>query len=186
MTANNENQSSRAWKPIVVALCVLAAAALSHPVGAVDVCGSVCDQNWIAAQSPYVATCDVTVASGCHLNIYGDVEVRFQAGSALVVDGELNVVGTSEATVTFTSDASSPVPGDWRGLELVGSSISLIDYATVRWADHGIHVNDDAYVALNDVEAKRNNTGLRVEGTGPPTVHAGDCTFTVLSRNRDQ
>ena len=45
---------------------------------------------WVGASCENgVATCDVTVAEGCVLSIQADVDVRFDAGTGLVVEGAL-------------------------------------------------------------------------------------------------
>ena len=87
----------------------------SQSVWATDKCGAVCDETWNLAGSPYVVTCDVTVAAGCTLTIDAGVEVRFQSGTGLQVSGILDVNGASGSEVLLTSDAAVPAVGDWSG-----------------------------------------------------------------------
>ena len=59
-------------------LIMLTVCSLTTPAGATNVCGAVCNQTWTATGSPYVMTCDVSVAAGCSLTIdAGVMRIRF-------------------------------------------------------------------------------------------------------------
>ncbi|MBC8249801.1 MAG: hypothetical protein H8E90_09000, partial [Anaerolineales bacterium] len=62
---------------------------------ATDVCGPIfSDTIWTLTNSPYIITCNVLVEEGVTLTIEPDVEVRFNADTALQIDGELIAQGT--------------------------------------------------------------------------------------------
>jgi parallel beta-helix repeat protein len=83
--------------------------------------------TWTVANSPYIISSDVTVDGGVTLTIDPGVVVKFDYGKELTIKGILSAVGTSEATIIFTSlkddtyggdtngdgTLSSPTPGDW-------------------------------------------------------------------------
>jgi RHS repeat-associated protein len=91
--------------------------------------------TWTLANSPYIVTSSVTVASPAVLTIEPGVIVKFDAGTTLTVnDGaRLTDNGTSSAHITFTSlkddvggddngdgTATTPAAGDWQDLNFAG------------------------------------------------------------------
>ncbi len=57
----------------------------------------------------------------------------------LVVAGKIVANGTSGNVITFTSNAGSPAPGNWNGLELQNTAVvsSVINYCVVEYAGGG-------------------------------------------------
>ena len=179
---------------------VLALSCFLSTANATDRCGSVCNETWTLGGSPYVATCDVTVAAGCSLTVDAGVEVRFVAAAGLVIDGSLNVNGTAANAVVFQSSAV-PHAGSWDGLRLQGSGQATIDHAAVSYAvsgvyatgnavmnlsgtsvDHsssyGIYVDSRAAVMLTGVTSRYNRFGLIATAPPPPVVTSTGGTFT--------
>ena len=66
----------------VTAFAALAVVAmLAAPAWATDKCGEVGGEAWVLSGSPYVITCNVTVAAGTTLRVDAGVQVAFQAGT---------------------------------------------------------------------------------------------------------
>jgi len=98
------------------------------------------DTTWTLAGSPYVVQGALTVAGTdggdavTTLTIEPGVEVRFVSGAALIVgnftdSGALVADGDAAggpATILFTSDAATPAPGNWRGIETENIHASTI------------------------------------------------------------
>jgi parallel beta-helix repeat protein len=159
---------------VSVATVVLAAAT---PVLATDVCGPVCDVTWNAAGSPYVLTCDVTVAAGCSLTVDAGVQVRVRAGFDLTVAGTLDVNGGSGNVATFTSDAATPAPGAWNGIVLQSSALATIDHALVEYAVDGVAMTGSASATLSDVAIKNNSSsGVYLISASSATLSGVTCT----------
>ena len=71
------------------------------------------DTTWTLADSPYLATGNILVNQGVSLTIEPGVLIKFDSGFSLKIEGELVARGTESQLITFTSNQSSPAPGDW-------------------------------------------------------------------------
>ncbi len=87
------------------------------------------DTTWTLAESPYIITGDVTVRHAtpwepvATLTLEAGITLRFEPGTGLFIGqhayyGALVAQGTPDAPITFTSNAASPRPGDWKGVYL--------------------------------------------------------------------
>jgi hypothetical protein len=118
--------------------------------------------RWTVADSPVIVTDTLTVPSGVSLEIAPGVDVRFNGLYSIVVDGEMKGIGMSTAPLRFTSNQSSPAPGDWRAIRFRPSSVdasadanhvylsgSIIAYADISFGG-GIFVESASpYIANN-------------------------------------
>ena len=122
-------------------------------IGSVQIAGAVttvktniaADTTWSLVNSPYYLPSGLTVAATAILTIDPGVVVKFGPSAYLYVYGALNANGTSESQVYFTSyrddsvggdtngDASDPVAGDWRCIQIMGGGNATLDYTTVRY-----------------------------------------------------
>jgi len=71
------------------------------------------DTTWTLANSPYIVTGNVLVNEGVTLTIEPGVEVKFDSGNSLQLNGELVAQGISDNLIIFTSNQPSPAAGDW-------------------------------------------------------------------------
>ncbi|MCJ7554980.1 MAG: T9SS type A sorting domain-containing protein [Ignavibacteriaceae bacterium] len=69
--------------------------------------------TWSFAGSPYIVTGNVLVDQTAELSIEPGVTVKFNAGTSIHIDGALLAIGTDVSKIIFTSNASTPQPGDW-------------------------------------------------------------------------
>ncbi|MFH1680373.1 MAG: right-handed parallel beta-helix repeat-containing protein [Candidatus Eisenbacteria bacterium] len=132
---------------------------------ATDVCGPIeADETWSLAGSPYVVTCDVVVRNDATLTVEPGVEVRFDPGTKLWIGttslggGALIADGASGGSILFTSNAPTPAPGDWGGLEFLSTAVgaefsgdtylsgSILRSCVVEYAEEGVEVR--SYPAL--------------------------------------
>lgn len=88
------------------------------------------------ANSPYIINWNTLVEKGVTLTIEPGVEVRFEDFYYLQIEGKLIAEGTEEDMIVFTSNKTSPVPGDWDAIKImrncdIGSSFTYcrIEYS---------------------------------------------------------
>ncbi len=86
----------------------------------------------------------VTVAPGATLTIEPGNEIRGQVGTLLIVEGDLQAIGTSAQPITFTSSTNNG-PYQWNGIAIDGGT-GTFDHVTLRYA--GDFTNEYGYNAL--------------------------------------
>ena len=89
------------------------------------------NEEWCQADSPHQLTGAVIVDPGVTLTIEPDVVVQGANSAELLVQGDLQALGTVSQPITFTSVADSG-GGQWAGLVFNGGTGHL-RYATVRY-----------------------------------------------------
>lgn len=89
--------------------------------------------TWTLEKSPYIVTGSVRVENTGILTIEPGVEIRFEAETELEVLGQLVAVGTVTRPITFTSNLTTPAPGDWRGLLFIAAD----SRGRLAWCDVG-------------------------------------------------
>jgi hypothetical protein len=111
------------------------------------------DATWDVTDVSYYLTGDVTVGIGNLLTVAPGVIVKMTANNGtLTVDGDLQVEGTAEGPVYFTSyrddtiggdtngdGGSTGSPGDWNYIEFTDTSddnTSMIDHAVIRFGGY--------------------------------------------------
>lgn len=127
-----------------------------------SVSGSITNPVWTEANSPYVINGIIDVAPGAKLVIQPGTVVKFNTGAGILVEGELDAVGTADKQITFTSNQTSPQKGDWAGIYFTKGSVnatvaadgtyssgSIIKYANIKYSQ-GIFCNDAVpFIASN-------------------------------------
>jgi hypothetical protein len=77
---------------------------------------------WDSLSDPYIITGNVLVTDSVKLTIQPGTVVKFNSQKALQIDGELNVLGTDSARVTFTANTTNPTNGFWDAIIFTASS----------------------------------------------------------------
>lgn len=134
-------------KSVVISLVILFYLT-SLAAASTDISGIIAvDATWTVTMSPVIVTDDVVVSNTATLTIDSGVEVRFDSGTELQIEGQLIARGESDNLITFTSNSDDPAPGDWDYIYLTASSVdatydvngvytggSVLEYCVIEYA----------------------------------------------------
>ncbi|MCA9145054.1 MAG: DUF5050 domain-containing protein [Planctomycetales bacterium] len=121
--------------------------------------------TWTKAAGPYLVTTPVTVAAGTTLTVEPGVEVLFDAGARLDVEGALLAIGTSDDPILFTSSAATPAKSDWYGLDVknLSGGHAALAFVTVEYASTAMRVHccsAQSPATVTDSVFRFNHTGF--------------------------
>jgi parallel beta-helix repeat protein len=114
------------------------------------------DETWDKNGNPHYIVRDVRVMPSVTLIITEGVNVSFNLGTSLYVDGDLAVLGTESEPVTFTSNAFIPQAGDWGSVHFNASTggqppTSQISQAIIEYGSSAIYVNNRSLAIYNSI-----------------------------------
>jgi len=144
-----------------------------------DVSTNITSPDWTEANSPYVVNGTIEVTKGAVLKIEAGTEIKFAAGAKILVNGELDVLGTPDNPVVMTSLATTPKSGDWSGIEFTDKSVSakvvdggyvsgsIIKNAIIKFST-GISCDDASPYIINN-QMSLNKVALDIKGNNYST-----------------
>ncbi len=89
--------------------------------------------TWNLASSPYLINGDITVVSGETLIIEPGVVVEFQNWYRLIVNGNIQAIGTSSQQIVFTATPPGPGEPGWPGIDFIdANSNSKLEYCVIE------------------------------------------------------
>tara|TARA_Y100000589_G_scaffold172712_1_gene163962 strand:- start:1269 stop:3149 length:1881 start_codon:yes stop_codon:yes gene_type:complete len=119
------------------------------------------DTNWSFANSPYLVTGNVLINTGVTLTIEPGVVVKMGSQVTIQNKGRFIAIGEPDNRITFTSNAVSPLPGDWTMIEFTNETVdamfdnsgeyisgSIIQYADVLYGGFGTSFNYNSEGAI--------------------------------------
>lgn len=123
--------------------------------------------TWTLAGSPYIIVGNVIVDWGVFLKIEPGIVVKFTSGTNLLIDGGLIAQGNSTHKITFTSNVTTPAPGDWAGILIRSSGYCNMADSIIEYATTGIHFEsyeEETARIFNYSRVTSNIVGLKVSG----------------------
>jgi len=127
--------------------------------------------TWTLVGSPYIVISNTLVDSGVTLTIQPGVEVKFNSGLYLYIDGALDAQGTSSSYITFTSQ--SQTVGSYIELKFRPSSknsTNTIKYCIIEYAQNGITVDGSSPMITNSI-IRYNEKGINcLFSDGTPVI----------------
>ena len=125
-----------------------------HVQAATQVCGNIVGEHWSKANSPYLVTCDVRVAT---LTIDPGVWVLFQSNCVFEVDGTLLAVGTPDQPIVFTRTNGV---GGWQGIyfNYCGPESVLVFCTISNSVNSGIRILGDSVSQIQNCTVANNIT----------------------------
>lgn len=112
------------------------------------------DTTWSMGESPFVVTGNITVSSNSVLTILPGVDVRLHFLVSIFVEGELIALGAEDSPITFGSNLTPSLPGDWIAIKFNSSSSpnSVIQYSILEHSAYGIWAEGcSPYIAWNSI-----------------------------------
>src|SRR3989344_6125923 len=146
------------------------------------------DIHLVVSESPYILSGSATIASGTSLTIDPGVIIKIVPICSIVIEGNLDAIGSADAPIIFTSikndsvggdsnlDATSTAPalGDWLGLNISGPA--LLEHVDISYAINGISVNGgDLSVRSSNIH-DNSDRGITVFGAN--SVRVTNSSFT--------
>jgi hypothetical protein len=104
------------------------------------------DSIWYPSGNPHIVMNRLAIGDNGKLTIMPGCIVKFATGAGFTVGnttpGELIAIGKADSIIYFTSDATTPNPGDWEGFDFFGETrsttrFSYCDISYGGFADYG-------------------------------------------------
>lgn len=136
--------------------------------------------TWTLANSPYIVTDTIVVFPGVSLTIQPGVVVKFNNDMRLEIrQAKLIAIGTSNDSITFTSNSSTPISGIWDAVYLNGVNATIKSYyCNFLYAKLGIYsfaTNYEDTILVKHSNFNFNITGIDNEFGGIALIDS--CNF---------
>jgi hypothetical protein len=153
------------------------------------VSGVITDTTWTAGGSPYIVTGAITLTAGYTLTIEPGVQVRFDSGAYLRIEGTLIARGLAAQPITLTANRDFPNAGDWGYVHFTDASAdaafdanwsytggSILEYAIVEYGGGissvpaAVRLESAAPYIRNATIRNNARRGLYVSGASPRII----------------
>ncbi|WP_146202886.1 hypothetical protein [Pedobacter paludis] len=116
---------------------------IAYGQNAVFINGGLISSNTIWNNTlPYVVSNSITIKNGSTLNLQPGARIYFHKDASMIVEGNLNALGTTTEPIQFCSDRLEEFyndePGQWKGIYLKRTGNGIIRNAIIKNASVGI------------------------------------------------
>jgi hypothetical protein len=131
------------------------------------------DETW---SGPIFVNESIIVPTGVTLTISPGTRIMFApnrdykkqgAIGFTIAGGTVKAIGTPEEQIWFTSDADTPVNGDWSGIEIHNTNSSVFKYVIVEFSELGISQFDSRVNISHSIVRWVNKEGIYMERSSP-------------------
>jgi len=147
---------------------------VSYSVANDDTAGAKTLGGYLSGTIPaetYQVLQELQIADGQTMTIAPGATLRFNSGIGISASGKLLAQGTAAQPIIFTSDNSSPSPGDWSGIQINSDTgtQNILDNVDVSYATSGIQVYSGGgggvgVATITNSNIHHNRFGIDVEG----------------------
>ncbi|UCE37572.1 MAG: right-handed parallel beta-helix repeat-containing protein [Thermoplasmata archaeon] len=120
--------------------------------------------RWANSVPDHYIEGNYTVNFGYTLTIEAGCNIYFNGSFSIIVEGTLSCVGTLGSRITFTSNSSTPGPGNWSSLDFSGGG-GEIQFCHIEYAEEGIHIDSVNPITIDNNIITKNVWGIN--GTHP-------------------
>src|SRR6266446_7040316 len=150
------------------------------------------DTTWPLTGNPYIATGNILIDTGVTLTMDPGVILRFDGAYELEIDGTLNAQGDSTRQIIFTSNSSTPAPGDWNYIYIgdvchdYNSALQtgcMMRYCTVEYAGGDASANWNAGVRAEKCTVLFDHCLIQHNLGGGLSIYDYDYTYTNITNS---
>lgn len=177
--AGNTGSFSKAVSAI--ALPVAGLLALPQPGPALG--GVVSEHIFLSAQkSPFTVTAPIRVSAGGAVAIAPGVNLLFNTGAAIIVDGgSLFAYGSAKRPIRMAPASDTAGPGAWGGVVFKNAGESGLTHVVIEKADAGVRIQGSAPALRHVTISQSAQAGLHLMDSAAPEV-----TCCVFNENQGQ
>jgi parallel beta-helix repeat protein len=119
--------------------------------------------RWDTSSTHYIEG-DYTVSSGYPLTIDPSCNIVFNGSFSIIVESVLFAQGAPGNRITFSSNSTSPGPGNWTSIDFAGGGGTL-EYCDIQYGTEAVHIDSVAAITINENNIINNVMGIN--GTHP-------------------
>ncbi|HVT05225.1 MAG TPA: FlgD immunoglobulin-like domain containing protein [Thermoanaerobaculia bacterium] len=137
--------------------------------------------TWTTTGSPYTVTAPISITTAGTLTVNAGVQVKFNTGTSLKVDGTLTAIGTSTSPITFTFNGTGS-PGSWGGIAFssgTGPTASNLTFATISYAGQTSSVTGNTAILVNSSSPTFDHITINACGGDGLTINGSTANPTV-------
>lgn len=110
----------------------------------------------------------LTISPGTRIMFAPNRDYKDQGAVGFAVaGGTVRAIGSPEQQIWFTSDAETPINGDWSGIELHNTTTSVFKYVIVEFSELGISQFDSRVNISHSIVRWVNKEGIYMERSSP-------------------
>jgi len=144
------------------------------------------NETYSPGNNPYIVTQDLIVSNDVTLTILPGVEMQFESGTGLVVNGTLIAKGTGNQLIRFIPKYQTTLPGLWNGIvfnnaktilkpDSTYSSGSVLSGSIISNASYSVTLDYNTALLIENTRIEQCSFGIYIKASGRNTIR--NCTL---------